>query len=252
MDYPIDFLSMDSTIRALLFAGVFLVSLAAALWLFYDAQTRGVSGLTWKIGAAIGTLLTLPALIVSAFNLDVSEQNLVNPLSFVGLGGLALSLIAVLSYLVFSRRTPRMAEEAETVPPPPLPAEEETTHLRPQGPEPTRIARWDEINELAFVVEKTGSRAGTIHRLRERTIIGRDSGDDRVVLDDQEVSRDHASIRLQDGRFVLRDLDSANGTWLLDADGRRKIEAPHALSERDRIQVGPTILVFTQVKSAGN
>jgi hypothetical protein len=43
--------------------------------------------------------------------------------------------------------------------------------------------------------------------------IGRDRGCD-LVLRDPEISRRHAQLRFRDGRWILRDLDSTNGTFV--------------------------------------
>jgi hypothetical protein len=58
--------------------------------------------------------------------------------------------------------------------------------------------------------------------------------DNNVVLPDPLVSRHHAEIAMQGGRWVLRDLGSANGTYL---KGER-IDAPQVLEHGDPIQIG--------------
>ena len=50
-----------------------------------------------------------------------------------------------------------------------------------------------------------------------RLVLGRSSGCQLVFADDT-VSRRHAELRLDDGRWMLRDLGSSNGTWV---NGRR-------------------------------
>jgi len=42
------------------------------------------------------------------------------------------------------------------------------------------------------------------------------------VLADITVSRRHAELVLRDGRWILRDLGSSNGTWV---NGRQVVEA---------------------------
>jgi hypothetical protein len=44
----------------------------------------------------------------------------------------------------------------------------------------------------------------------------------QLVLADDTVSRRHAELRVEDGRWLLRDLGSSNGTWV---NGRRVVEA---------------------------
>jgi pSer/pThr/pTyr-binding forkhead associated (FHA) protein len=57
--------------------------------------------------------------------------------------------------------------------------------------------------------------------LRATLLIGRSSAC-QLVLADDTVSRRHAELRAEGGRWLLRDLGSSNGTYL---NGRRVIEA---------------------------
>jgi hypothetical protein len=57
--------------------------------------------------------------------------------------------------------------------------------------------------------------------LYARLVIGRSSGC-QLVLADDTVSRRHAELFVEEGRWLLRDLDSSNGTWV---NGRRIVEA---------------------------
>jgi hypothetical protein len=68
--------------------------------------------------------------------------------------------------------------------------------------------------------------------------IGR-SEENTVVIEDPNVSRQHALVEKRDGRFTLRDLESTNGTFV---DGSR-IEK-HALHNGDTITIGTTKLQF--------
>lgn len=63
--------------------------------------------------------------------------------------------------------------------------------------------------------------------------IGRDPGC-RVVVRRNDVSRTHARIFREGGRYMLADLDSSNGTYV---NGRR-ITAPQQLQSDDQISVG--------------
>ncbi|MBK9385600.1 MAG: FHA domain-containing protein [Planctomycetes bacterium] len=53
-----------------------------------------------------------------------------------------------------------------------------------------------------------------------------------IVIPHDEVSREHAELRFEHGRWLLRDLHSANGTWIA---GERIAE--RALEDGDRIQI---------------
>jgi len=68
--------------------------------------------------------------------------------------------------------------------------------------------------------------------------IGRSSESD-ILLDDITVSRHHAIIEKKDNVFVIRDLESLNGTYL-----NGNIAGESALSNGDRIQIGKYVFLF--------
>jgi pSer/pThr/pTyr-binding forkhead associated (FHA) protein len=91
----------------------------------------------------------------------------------------------------------------------------------------------------ALVVRAGGGRSGEAFLLRrEQTTVGR-SPDCDIFLDDVTVSRRHAVISEQDGRFFVEDLGSLNGTFL----NRHRIEQS-PLSDDDEVQIGKYRLVF--------
>jgi DNA-binding response OmpR family regulator len=61
--------------------------------------------------------------------------------------------------------------------------------------------------------------------------------DNDVVADDRWVSRYHAQIRREEGRYLVVDLGSKNGTTV---NGRR-ITGPAVLADGDQVQVTPLI-----------
>jgi adenylate cyclase len=95
----------------------------------------------------------------------------------------------------------------------------------------------------------TGSQARLILRnaqgdtveipLEGSVVIGRSTGV-QVQVADREVSRRHTAIDFENGVFVLKDLGSANGTFL---NGRR-LYNPTQLNDSDEVMVGTTRLVF--------
>ena len=94
----------------------------------------------------------------------------------------------------------------------------------------------------AYVIVLAGENAGAIHRLEgDELVIGR-SPSCHIVLNDQGISRQHAKLeRMGDGRVVLHDLGSTNGTFV-DAS---RIDI-HELSDGDRFQLGDvTLLKFS-------
>jgi len=68
------------------------------------------------------------------------------------------------------------------------------------------------------------------------TTIGR-AEDNDIVVDDRWVSRYHAQLRRDEGRCVVVDQDSKNGTLV---NGQR-IAGPVALADGDQVQVTPLI-----------
>src|SRR4030095_1380774 len=67
------------------------------------------------------------------------------------------------------------------------------------------------------------------------------SGRNEIVLNDERVSRQHATIRRADQTYVLNDLDSANGTFV---NGLRINE--RVLSNHDTISIGNFALVYEE------
>jgi hypothetical protein len=68
-----------------------------------------------------------------------------------------------------------------------------------------------------------------------------------IMLKDRLVSRRHASVRYEQGHYVVRDEGSANGT---SVNGER-LEAlvPYLLQDGDQVEVGEHLLVFHTPKS---
>jgi len=97
------------------------------------------------------------------------------------------------------------------------------------------------IKGPALVVRSGGGRAGeTFHLEGERTTIGR-SPDCDIFLDDVTVSRRHAVLIQRDGRFVIEDLGSLNGTFV----NRRRTDSVE-LEDDDELQIGKYRLTFFQ------
>ncbi len=70
--------------------------------------------------------------------------------------------------------------------------------------------------------------------------IGRAAHNDIVLSDpSQSVSRVHAKLQYEDGRYVLTDLDSANGTWV----GECRVSAM-SIEPGKPVTLGPYTLVF--------
>jgi FHA domain/zinc-ribbon domain len=91
----------------------------------------------------------------------------------------------------------------------------------------------------ALVVRSGGGRAGEHFSPQdERTTIGR-SPDCDIFLDDVTVSRKHAVLLQEEGRFTIEDQGSLNGTYV----NRRRIDSA-PLSDGDELQIGKYRLTF--------
>ncbi|MBK5227278.1 MAG: DUF3662 and FHA domain-containing protein [Actinobacteria bacterium] len=83
-----------------------------------------------------------------------------------------------------------------------------------------------------------GNETERISITKAPVTIGRMSSND-VVLSDQNVSRKHAEIRHEGGRWLIVDLGSTNGTSV-----NGKLAREHSLGGGDRITFGSTELIF--------
>ena len=96
------------------------------------------------------------------------------------------------------------------------------------------------LSETPVLVVQGGPLSGQHYALTEASItcIGRAKAND-IVLDDVSVSAQHCRIRYEDGRFVLHDLKSTNGTFVHEQRISR-----HALETGDVVKLGETYLQF--------
>ncbi len=78
--------------------------------------------------------------------------------------------------------------------------------------------------------------------LRADLSIGR-GADNKIRLRSKTVSRRHAVLRFEEGRWTLEDRGSANGTFVNET--RLPFGASHPLRHGDRITVGSETLVFS-------
>lgn len=75
------------------------------------------------------------------------------------------------------------------------------------------------------------------------TTIGRE-GADIEFKDDPFMSPLHVKVTASDGKFVLRDLGSRNGTWVF-------LTQPHRLADGDLILIGSQVLLFRRLGYPG-
>jgi hypothetical protein len=154
-------------------------------------------------------------------------------------------------------RTREFYEAVGDAPPPrPTTHDDHTVIERPDRGSPDdeatviiRGGRRGATGPLAYLVERTGIRAGKVHLLGTETTIGRGSDND-IILADDSVSRHHARIRFEKGKFVYWDLASANFSYLVKANGSRaRIVEPRQLADGDRIDLGDLRVAFLLIDS---
>jgi len=92
---------------------------------------------------------------------------------------------------------------------------------------------------VGWVVPTSGSQKGQDFRLIDGKNLMGTAADAEVVLTDAYMSSRHATIRHENGRFMLIDLDSTNGTFV---NGDRITK--HELFDNDSIRLGRTDLKF--------
>jgi serine/threonine protein kinase len=93
---------------------------------------------------------------------------------------------------------------------------------------------------LARLTFRNGPMAGRSYRFHQDvTTIGRTNGND-FVISGRTVSRRHARLWFQNGKWYLEDLQSANGTMINDV----RIFEPIELKDGDVISFGDEVVVF--------
>lgn len=114
--------------------------------------------------------------------------------------------------------------------------------------EPTRIADRRSITKDAADVPETieavlkvisGKDAGKSFQItKDKTVVGRVKRAD-ISIDDESMSRNHASILFRNMEFRIKDLDSSNGTLLNGSEVKE-----YALRNGDKIMMGETMFQF--------
>jgi len=93
------------------------------------------------------------------------------------------------------------------------------------------------------LIMRTGPTPGATFTLEGDQInIGRDSTNE-VTINDSEVSRRHARLTFQGGKYVLEDLGSTNGTFV---NGQR-LAGPRVLKAGEVVSLGEQIVLVFEV-----
>jgi hypothetical protein len=95
---------------------------------------------------------------------------------------------------------------------------------------------------VGWFVAMSGDQKGEDFRLHDGKNSVGSGADSQIALKDSTVSSQHASVRYEDGKFFVTDLDSSNGTFLND----RKI-VREELKDNDMIRFGEIIVKFKRL-----
>lgn len=104
-----------------------------------------------------------------------------------------------------------------------------------------------EQENAVLVVERGDNKGRTFQIKHERVVLGRGQSEaDKIAFDNPVVSRAHAEICYESGRFRLRDLGSTNGTRVNGEPLEKMVD--HPLKDNDAIDLasGAVVLRFRQ------
>jgi pSer/pThr/pTyr-binding forkhead associated (FHA) protein len=90
---------------------------------------------------------------------------------------------------------------------------------------------------VSLVVREPKGLAGTTYTLTDELTMGRAPGC-HITLDDTYVSQVHARVFMRDGKVMIEDLGSTNGTY----HNRAKVGAPVIVNRGDRVQAGSVVM----------
>jgi predicted component of type VI protein secretion system len=96
-----------------------------------------------------------------------------------------------------------------------------------------------------FVMRSGPTPGATFSLEGDQLVIGRDSSSG-VAINDAEISRKHARLNFQGGKYVIEDLGSTNGTFV---NGQRLV-SPVVLKSGDVVSLGEQIVLMYEALSA--
>jgi len=99
--------------------------------------------------------------------------------------------------------------------------------------------------QFQFVMRSGPTPGATFSLEGDQLTIGRDSSS-AVAINDAEISRKHARMTFQGGKYVIEDLGSTNGTFV---NGQRLV-SPVVLKSGDVVSFGEQIVLMYEALSA--
>jgi pSer/pThr/pTyr-binding forkhead associated (FHA) protein len=179
-------------------------------------------------------------------------DQVLNILKFVLLGLLYLFFARVLWAVWSEVRTPtrrpmigdprtagaRPADQATVPTPRPAPVPAAVPDRKKTKQDKKQSAKQAKGIATRLVILEPRSRRGLSVGLSEDVTLGREPGCTITIDDDAYVSQLHLRVHVVDGRPMVEDLGSTNGTF----HNGTKITTPRLLHPGDRIQVGTTVI----------
>src|SRR5438034_7986087 len=98
---------------------------------------------------------------------------------------------------------------------------------------------------FTVIITEKGGEQKRLDFDKPEVTIGRVAGND-IVLPKGNVSKRHSRIVLKDGKFIIVDLKSTNGTYV----NGRKITSPLVIKSTDKIYIGDFIISIEEGEGA--
>src|SRR5438477_4465710 len=98
---------------------------------------------------------------------------------------------------------------------------------------------------FAITISEKGGETRRLEFDKQEITIGRVQGND-IILPKGNVSKRHSRIVLKDGKFIIVDLKSTNGTYV----NGRKITSPIVIKGSDKVYIGDFILAVDEQAAA--
>ena len=141
--------------------------------------------------------------------------------------GFLIALWVFVLFVVYAIRTDLFGARVKKLPAQKKPAENKSVFVT-STVAPAAKAKKDDAGRPRSLVITSGANAGTTLVLAgEALSIGR-SSDSTIVIQDDYTSTHHARLETRGGQWLLRDLDSTNGTTLSGA----RVTSPRASGSR--------------------
>lgn len=110
----------------------------------------------------------------------------------------------------------------------------------------TRVVGVDDVKLMpifAWLAVLEGAQQYMDFRIDQEQVYLGGSAECDIVLEDDFISGEHASLRYREGKFFITDLDSRNGTFVNDFSADARIDRVQ-LHDGDSIRIGKALMKF--------